>query len=265
MTTQALDKVNTCLDALAVHVRTMTNKLLPADNQYIPELVTAGNLSSVFADGFVYRNGTDTGTLVKDGLLTQQFFATDTGSVHEQASAKIPDGFRTYTVTQKMKFADDFDAVRGGKCGFGLMGKGAITSGGSTDVRGWSERFMFRPSKKPGHIILVLYTYQVNRNFSNGKTWGDDNFIAELPLGKWFEVSKTITLNSSASAKDGAMQASINGEQTLYKDGVQWQGEGAPGDYMQAEYTAFFGGNDSSWAPSKVERMWIKDVVYRWE
>lgn len=232
--------------------------------RYVPDLQTHGDLRTVFRKGFVYRNGDDRNVVVGDGILDQRFAPTRTGSVHEQGSARISSGFRQYTVSQRMMFSNRFDPVRGGKCGFSVMGKGALVSGGSTAKEGWSTRLMWRPSTKPAHIKLVLYTYQYNREFNNGGAWGDDNDIADIPLGEWADVKTAITLNSHARAADGRMQAWVNGVELLDKSGVQWQAAGTPGDHMHAEYTAFFGGNDASWAPKTVEQMWIRDVVYEW-
>ena len=234
-------------------------------NTYRPDLSNDNSLADVLRNGLAYSHDTADRISIAAGAIMQRFDATDYGSHHDQAAAKVKSGFREYTIEQTVKFADDFDAVLGGKFGFGMTGgTGETTSGGSVNPAGFSVTHMWRPSATPGMIALVLYTYQANRKFNNGGTWGDDNPIGLVTLGEWHAVKTVIGLNSDASKADGYMRVSIDGKPAMEVLGVQWQSEGNPGEDMRLEYKAFFGGNTAKHAPKKSEYMWLKGILCSW-
>jgi|GEM_PF-6962590 len=244
---------------------TVNDSSTEAAGSYIPDLQTSGDLRTALKQDFNYAQGE--GLKIKDGIIRHTFIPTDKGSVHVQGSASIDSGYREYTVSQSMRFAKDFKPMRGGKCGFGLFGRssGEKVAGHVVNRAGWSCRVMWRPSKKKGHLSLVLYTYNADRDLSNGKKYGDDNFITDAPLVDLFNLDFTVSLNTSASESNGFMSAGINGNELLRVDGIRWQAEGTPGDGMELEYTGMFGGNDKSWAPPSNQYMEISDVFCSWK
>lgn len=233
-------------------------------NRYKPDLHTVGNLRSAMAgSGFVYaqENGD---VSVGGGTLQHWFRPTDTGSYHQQAAHKLPDNRRVYYVEQTVTFADDFNAVIGGKFGFGFtFGKPA--TGGQIEPAGCSARHMWRPSSIKGRVRLVLYTYQWDREFNNGRPWGDDNFIIDVKTGEPVRLETEIVLNSRSGIADGSMEVRVEGVPHLYKRAVCWQRDGTVGDNARAEYAGFYGGNGPRWAPDKLESMTIDGVRYTWQ
>lgn len=235
------------------------------EGEWTPEMSDSSSLQSVLGDAMTYAHDTANRVTVSAGNLMQRFVPTSKGSYHDQGAARIDDGFREYTVEQDVKFAADFDAVKGGKFGFGLGG-GTNASGGDDDPAGWTARLMFRPASVSDAVQAVIYSYQSNRQakLSGGNRWGDDNPIGDLSLGDWHHIKFAVGLNSMAGASDGYLRAYLNGEQVLEVTGIQWQAEGTPGEIMRAIYTAFFGGGDESWAPDSDQYMWIRNVRVSW-
>ena len=239
-----------------------------AAGEYTPDLQTTGDLRTALKRGFVYANANNVKT--GDGKLLHTFMPSDKGSIREQGSAKIESGHAEYRVTQTLFFPKDFNPMRGGKCGFGLFGgiSGDKSAGHVINPARWSLRNMFRPPRDESligtHLALVNYSYNANRDLSDGKTWGDDHFIADIPLGEDVVATMIVGLNKSADKSDGFMAAEINGKELMRDDGIQWQAEGTPGEGMELEYTGHYGGNDKTWAPPEIQRMQISHVVASW-
>lgn len=242
-----------------------TTKTADFAGQYLPDMSNGNSLAAMFAKDFIYTHDTADRVKIDAGAMMQRFDPTSKGSHHDQAAAKIESGHSVYRVRQSVKFADDFEAVLGGKFGFGLIGGDDDTvSGGDVNEAGFSVAHMWRPSKQKGMIDLVAYTYQTNRSFNNGGTYGDDNVIGSVSLGDWHDMETVVGLNSKASAKDGFLELWLGGKLMDRLDGVQWQGKGTPGENMRFEYKAFFGGSGEQFAPSKSQYMWTRDPVCSW-
>lgn len=227
-------------------------------NEYRPGFESAKTWKDVFGDSYIYSSPNNLRVEFADNRLTQTLVPNDQGSTRDESAFRLPDGFKQYSVEQVITFDEDWQCVRGGKVGFGLGG-GTHTSGGRIDPAGWMSRLMFRPDN-----TLVLYTYQTNREFTNGKPWGDDNPIGVFEPGEPVKVKMIVGLNDPKQ-DNGFMAVESDGVQYLLKEGVMWQGVDQPGDAMRGVYQAFFGGSDKSWSPTSTQRYTLTDVVFSWQ
>lgn len=147
-------------------------------------------------------------------------------------------------LSYKVRFKSGFDWKRGGKLP-GLSG-GNANSGGSkpNGWDGWSARMMWRDGGAP-----IQYVYHPNQSgsYGEGMSWGGPNFSA----GTWATVETRIKLNTPGH-NDGVIQAWMNGQLVLERTGMRFRDT----DNLKIDglyFSTFFGGADSSWAPSRDE------------
>jgi len=154
-----------------------------------------------------------------------------------------------------MKFAEGFDFVRGGKlpglCGYNYKQRpsdGCNTGGGyPSGYDGWSARGMWRVDG-----TLENYVYNANQE----SFYGDDEYWnVEAVPGQWHRVQHRVVLNT-VGQKNGILEAWLDGVKVLSDNTVE---------YRKTEdikinlfyFNTFYGGNDSSWAPSTDQFMYF--------
>ena len=156
--------------------------------------------------------------------------------------------FEELYLTYDMKFAEGFDFVQGGKlpglCGYSYKqtpAEGCNTGGGfPSGFDGWSARGMWREDG-----TLENYVY----NASQRSFYGDDEYwnVKAIP-GQWHRVQHRVVLNT-VGQKNGILEAWFDGSKVLSDNTFE---------YRKTEdikvnlfyFNTFFGGNDSTWAPS---------------
>jgi len=146
-----------------------------------------------------------------------------------------------------VRFADDFDFVKGGKLP-GLAG-GEHNSGGlvpdGTD--GWSARIMWREDGR-----LAQYVYYPEQ----ADIWGDYFYwtpeeTARLIPGRWHCLESAVCLNTPGE-HDGSLRAWLDGTEALQVDDLRFRDVADLGiDVLY--FSSFFGGGDEEWAAAKDE------------
>jgi hypothetical protein len=140
-----------------------------------------------------------------------------------------------------VRFARNFDFVKGGKLP-GLFG-GKITSGGRIPdgTNGFSTRFMWRRGGA-GEAYLYLPT-----STDYGTSYGRGNWFFQP--GVWHHLEQRVVLNQPGTA-NGSIQVWMDGKSVLNQQNLTFRTK----DSLKIEgifFSTFFGGNDTSWASSR--------------
>ena len=176
-----------------------------------------------------------------------------------QFAMGLPDTYEELYVAYDIRFANDFDFVRGGKLP-GLCGAsnnaapstGCNTGGGfPTGYDGWSARGMWREN---GELESYIY-HASQRNF-----FADDEFWNVRALrGVWHRVEHRIVLNTPGQ-RNGIIEAWFDGQRVLSLDNLEYRKDRSIGINL-FYFSTFFGGNDPSWAPSSDQTMNFDNFV----
>ena len=194
--------------------------------------------------------------------IRQKLVPTSYGSHHVQAGTNLTSA-RTYRITQSLYFEPDFDwggSNEGGKVGYGLGG-GSTPSGGQIQTDGFTLRFMWR-GNKDGTARMSAYSYAADRD--QNYIWGEDLYLQgfEIPIGEWFDITMEVKTNSSTGTSDGSLRAWVDGDLKLQEDDIGWQLSGSRPAVQKLTFTTFYGGNDSSWAPSQTTYIRYADACW---
>jgi hypothetical protein len=151
-------------------------------------------------------------------------------------------GATTGCLRYQVRFAPDFDFVKGGKLP-GLFGgeapRGCIPDG---EASGFSARLMWREGGAG-----ELYLYAPGRETRCGQSIGRGRW--HFVPGAWTDITEQVTLNTPGQS-DGAIRIWVNGAKMVEADGLTLRGSDAVGvDGLL--FSTFFGGKDPSWAPAK--------------
>ncbi|QJQ95278.1 MULTISPECIES: polysaccharide lyase [Halomonadaceae] len=138
----------------------------------------------------------------------------------------------------QVRFAPDFDFVRGGKLP-GLYG-GEAPSGGdrATGENGFSMRFMWREDGDG-----ELYEYVVNQDEEYGASVGRG--LWRFETGRWVTIEQEIVLNDP-DRKNGVARVWIDGEPILEQQGIVYRTT----DSLHIDgvmFSTFFGGHGEEW------------------
>ncbi len=156
--------------------------------------------------------------------------------------------FEELYVSYDVKFAEDFDFVRGGKlpglCGYNVTQApqdGCNTGGGfPTGYDGWSARGMWRENG-----ILENYVYHADQFYEYGD---DELWNVKAERGKWHSFQHRIVLNSVGEA-NGIVEAWFDGVKVLSANNMLYRKTADIGINL-FYFSTFYGGADASWAPS---------------
>jgi hypothetical protein len=152
---------------------------------------------------------------------------------------------REYTLNYDLMFESDFEWVRGGKLP-GLSPDSPTSGCHAAEPAGWSARVMWRRDGVP-----ELYTYDQNRSSS----CGTDNFATGFVFerGRYRALSLHVRLNEPAAQANGLVELYIDGKRVASKQNVQLRRiGGTSSEITQFLFSSFFGGDDATWAPSRV-------------
>jgi hypothetical protein len=144
------------------------------------------------------------------------------------------------TLTYKVRFPAGFDWVKGGKLP-GLYGGTEPFSGGAHNANGWSLRLMWRAGGAGEGYAYIAgvtgYGLDIGRgNFS----WPAD--------GAWHTVSERVVLNSPGQL-NGQLVLSLDGSVVINASGLDITETNTPIGGLF--FSTFYGGHDSTWAPSQ--------------
>jgi hypothetical protein len=232
------------------------NPTLPGDSTTAgPTLVPSGRCStgsfpvSFFGPGFV-------GPATR--IFSRQFIA-DSGSYIESCypagssspSSGDPGGAQAQlaiasrptsdaTLTYRILFPVGFQWVKGGKLP-GLCG-GSCWTGSHNGPGGWAARFMWR-ADGDGEVLLSDAT-----TTGDGLDLGRGNwqFLAD---GQWHTLTEQVQMNTPGEA-NGSIDVTYNGNAVANLTGIEFRAAGDTDEIDSLMFSTFFGGNNSSWAPS---------------
>lgn len=154
-----------------------------------------------------------------------------------------------------VKFANNFDFVRGGKMP-GLAGGEANTGGAKPSGRdGWSARMMWRPLGK-----AVQYIYYPDQPNADGEDF-DWNLQGQQLFnpGQWHRVETRIKMNTPGQ-RNGIVQSWFDGKLSLDRRQVRFRDTNtfAINWFL---FSTFFGGSDQTWAPKKFEYAYFDNFI----
>jgi hypothetical protein len=152
------------------------------------------------------------------------------------------------TLTYSVRFPGGFQFVKGGKLP-GIYGGEEPFSGGRHSSDGWSIRLMWR-ADGAGEV----YSYTANTT-GTGDDYGRGNFSWQAD-GNWHTVSEHVTINTPG-ASDGSVTLSYDGKQVIHQTGIDVTKTDTPAAGLF--FSTFYGGHDSSWAPTADESISFKD------
>jgi polysaccharide lyase-like protein len=227
----------------------------PASSQAAPptRAVTGGFPVAYFAPGFV-------------GPATRQFsqqFITRVGSYVQvtypagssspssghpggaQASLRIAFGpVDNATLTYRIRFPAGFQWVKGGKLP-GLCG-GACYTGSNNGPSGFCARFMWRTAGA-GEVLINDAT-----TTGDGTSLGRGNW-SWVADGNWHTVSERVHMNTPGVA-DGTIDVTVDGAHVSHDAGITFRVNNSV-HIDSLMFSTFFGGHDSSWAPSSLQHI----------
>ncbi len=168
---------------------------------------------------------------------------------------ELDDSYDELYLAYRVRFADGFDFVLGGKLP-GLVG-GSAPTGCSNDQDGFSARSMWRPE---GAGVQYMYFPEKQNNCGDDYDYMLGDAIASFEPGVWHTLEHHVVMNTPGE-HDGLLQAWLDGELVLDAPGFLFRL--ADGTYsIDAMYfSTFFGGSSNDWAPTKDERVDFDDFV----
>jgi hypothetical protein len=157
-----------------------------------------------------------------------------------------------YTMEYKVFFESGFQFSRGnsgtvyggGKLP-GLAG-GSRPGGGQKKTDGMSARIMWRkdPTRStPNGGYIELYHYWRNQ----AGTYGDQLYLQDVVAGRWYTIKIRVNLGTSTS--DGRLKVWVDGVSKIDR-AFRYLASGASWKLNGTMFHMFYGGNDSSWAPT---------------
>jgi hypothetical protein len=166
-----------------------------------------------------------------------------------------------------LKFKSDFDFVKGGKLP-GLCGGECKTGGNKPDgTDGWSGRGSWHyidPTRNrqplPGFIYQYVYNPDSPTNYGESQYWneGDMGPVVGDP-GKWHHYEIRYVINTPGE-KNGIIQAWFDGK--LATERTNWRFRDVYSfNVDNFIFSSFFGGGDSSFAPSKNEYAYFDNII----
>ncbi len=154
----------------------------------------------------------------------------------------LPAPLAEATLNYDVRFAEDFQFVRGGKL-HGLGPARTITGGKPMRPDGWSARLMF---KRGGGVNT--YTYCQNKSGTYG-TGGKRVRRFAFRKGRYHAVSLHVKVNDPAKA-DGFSHLYIDGEPVVIHNGVRFRAVGGDKTLIcKFMFSTFHGGHSPAWAP----------------
>jgi hypothetical protein len=162
-----------------------------------------------------------------------------------QASLRIAFGpVDDAALTYRIRFPAGFTWVKGGKLP-GLCG-GACYTGSNNGPNGFCARFMWRTSGA-GEVLINDAT-----TTGDGTSLGRGNW-SWLADGGWHTVTERVHMNTPGVA-NGTIDVTIDGAHVSHDAGITFRVNNSV-HIDSLMFSTFFGGHDSSWAPSSLQHI----------
>lgn len=172
-----------------------------------------------------------------------------------QFKVPLPKGYDELYLSYRVRFAQNFQFVRGGKLP-GLVG-GSAPTGCVSDTNGFSARGMWRSRGR-----AVQYVYHAGKQSQCG-----DDFEYELDeepfvfqRGHWHVLEHHLVMNTPGEA-DGILEAWVDGEPVLVRSDIRYRPAGKNFKIDTLYFSTFFGGNDQSYAPRAAQTLDYDDFI----
>lgn len=202
-----------------------------------------------------WNDGLDEGraTIVDDGgRFLRVVYPTGGygGADGVQFIVALPDTYDELRLSYRVRFADGFEFVKGGKLP-GLVG-GSSPTGCVDDTDGFSARMMWRTG---GAAVQYMYFPE------KVEACGDDyDYDVAFAPGTWHTVEHRLVMNTPGE-HDGVLQAWF--DDVLVLEDTAFLYRLADGTYgIDALYfSTFYGGSDDTWAPLSEQTVDFDDFV----
>ena len=195
-----------------------------------------GPASRTFTEQFISDQGTYVEVCYPAGSSSPSS-GQPGGAQAELAAAAGP--ALSYTLSYQLRFPVGFQWVKGGKLP-GLCG-GQCWTGSNNGPGGWSARFMWRT----GGAAEVLLSDATTTGYGTDLGRGSWSWLAD---GQFHTLTEQVTMNTPGQA-NGSITITYNGFSETFS-GITFRATGDTDEIDSLIFTTFFGGHDSSWAPS---------------
>ena len=187
--------------------------------------------------------------------LEARFIPADNGSPRLTFLRSFP-SVDEATLTYKVWFEPGFEFVRGGKLP-GLGSSNPLTGCADASALRWSVRCMWGEEGR-----LVVYYYGQNRDEKCGDDLMAHNF--RFVPGEEYRMQIRVRLNNPGYS-DGTVELRVNNELLAVKDDLELRGDTHHDSARIQKFIGnwFFGGSDSSWAPSRPQFARFFDIQVR--
>ena len=209
-----------------------------------------------------FNNGLDEGraTIVEESgnrFLRVTYPANEFGPNNGGVQFKVPFG-QTYDelyLSYRVRFADGFQFVKGGKIP-GLVG-GTAPTGCVNDTTGFSARMMWRTG---GAAVQYMYFPEKLNACGDDYDYDTGNGPITFSTGTWHTVEHRIVMNTPGD-HDGILEAWLDGLPALSQKAFLYRLAGATYGIDTLYFSTFFGGSDSTWAPSSAQIVDFDDFI----
>jgi hypothetical protein len=170
-------------------------------------------------------------------------------------TAPLGGGYKHLFLQYKVKFADNFTWMKGGKLPGLTSGNSPTGCISNSEVIGFSARRMWRENgvawsylytpvkiEECGDYYALDYDYLANPNPIQGSKALDS---VQFKQGMWYTLTQEVKLNDPGQ-NNGFIREWVNGSQVLDLKGLNLDGN-MPIDQIKMD--TFFGGSSSDWAP----------------
>ena len=176
-----------------------------------------------------------------------------------QFGMALPKSYTELYLAYDIKFDHNFEFVLGGKlpglCGYDINqspATGCNTGGGfPSGYDGWSARGMWRAD---GALENYVYHAGQTSYYGDEKHWN----TSAVP-GTWHRIQHRIVLNTPG-LNNGLLEAWFDGSKVLSVNTMEYRKTDSIGINL-FYFSTFFGGNNSSWAPSTEQRIFFDNFA----
>jgi hypothetical protein len=231
-----------------------------------PGPYTMGMMGEDFGESESWNNGLDEGRAVvvedADGhhlhvAFPAGKFGPQDGGV--QFMVRLPESQDELFLAYRLRFAGDFQFVKGGKLP-GLVGGSAPTGCGldpEVVASGFSARMMWRTG---GVAVQLMYTSTMIDTCGDDFPYAACGAGVRFSPGAWHRVVHRMRMNTPG-LPDGIAEAWLDGSLALARHDVAFRGQGHDFRIDGLYFSTFFGGGDASWAPAADQAIDFDDFV----
>lgn len=188
-----------------------------------------------------------------DKVLKVAYEPASNGSPRLTKKFNLGLGHSEATLSFKLKFDKEFEFVKGGKL-HGLGGGTTTTGCTPIDPNGWSVRMTWASGGRP-----KLYLYHQDRTNVCGDSASEYSGF-EFSRDIWHQIDIYVRVNSAVGSQDGMASLHIDGVKQAERTGLNLTGN-LDKKIEKFLFNTFYGGNDSTWSPSKTTFVYYDDFI----